>query len=104
MMCRSIVETYSGNVQPPPSNIEILIITTFLAGVTQLTIGILRLGNLSLLFSDNFLSAFTVACSILIVNSQLATSLGINFDVDENADLGIPSETINVRLIINIHN
>ncbi|KAI2802189.1 hypothetical protein BLOT_010382 [Blomia tropicalis] len=103
MMCRSIVETYSGNVQPPPSNIEILIITTFLAGVTQLTIGILRLGNLSLLFSDNFLSAFTVACSILIVNSQLATSLGINFDVDENADLGIPSETINTYISIIKH-
>lgn len=97
MMCRNVITNFSGSgFDKPPNGIEILITLCFMTGCIQFIIGIFRLGNLSLLFSDNFLSAFTVACSILIVNSQIPPTLGINFPIDENADLGIPSDCLNV--------
>ncbi len=95
-MCRNVITNFSGNFEYPPIGIDILVTLCFMTGIIQFVIGILRLGNLSLLFSDNFLSAFTVACSILIVNSQIPPTIGIDFAIDENANLPVQSDCLNV--------
>ena len=94
-MCRNVIKNYNG---PEATNIEILITLCFMTGVLQFVLGFFRLGNLSLLFSDNFLCAFSVGCSVLIFNSQMAATLGISYSSDENNYLGIPSDCINVSI------
>lgn len=103
MMCRNVITNFSGNFEKPPGGIEILVTLCFMTGIIQFVIGILRLGNLSLLFSDNFLSAFTVACSILIVNSQIPPTIGIDFAIDENANLPVQSDCLNSWISIVRH-
>lgn len=54
-----------------PTNIEILTCVCFICGIIHITMSLMRLGVLSLMFSDQLVSSFTTASAIHVVTSQL---------------------------------
>lgn len=54
-----------------PSNIEILTCICILVGLIQIAMSILRLGILSLMFSDQLVSSFTAASAFHVITSQV---------------------------------
>lgn len=54
-----------------PSNIEILTCVCLFVGLIQITMALMRLGHLSLMFSDQLVSSFTCAAAIHVVTSQV---------------------------------
>ena len=61
-----------------PSNIEILTSICIFVGLIQMIMSLMRLGILSLMFSDQLVSSFTTASAVHVVTSQL----GGLFDLD----------------------
>lgn len=60
-----------------PTNIEILTCVCLLCGLIHITMSLMRLGVLSLMFSDQLVSSFTTASAIHVITSQLCGLLDL---------------------------
>lgn len=72
-----------------PTNIEILTTVCLLVGAIQVGMALLRLGILSLMFSDQLVSSFTVGSACLVVTSQLGPVLDIDLPASPDRILKI---------------
>lgn len=61
-----------------PTNIEILTTVCLLVGIIQVAMALFRLGIVSLMFSEQFVSAFTVASALHVITSQLGPVLDLD--------------------------
>uniref|UniRef100_A0A6G1SPZ8 Prestin n=1 Tax=Aceria tosichella TaxID=561515 RepID=A0A6G1SPZ8_9ACAR len=68
----SLLDLAADSMPALPSNIEILSCVCIVCGLIHVTMSLLRLGILSLMFSDQLVSSFTTAGAIHVLTSQLA--------------------------------
>ncbi|XP_076363031.1 prestin-like isoform X2 [Tachypleus tridentatus] len=67
----------SGDPFCPPTNLEVVVSLCLITGLFQIVMGILHLGSLTVVFSDQFVSGFCTGTSVLVVVSQLKYLFGI---------------------------
>ncbi|HMB69601.1 MAG TPA: SulP family inorganic anion transporter [bacterium] len=63
--------------------LEIVLLITFLAGLVQLALGMLRLGGLVRYVSNSVMVGFTAGAGVLIATNQLKNILGLDIPADE---------------------
>lgn len=69
--------TMSENLEAAgPTNLEVLTAVCLLCGLIQISMGILRLGSLSLILSEHLVSSFSTALAFYVATSQLTYILG----------------------------
>lgn len=78
------VNFFLSNLQPvdrlpwPPTPIEVLTSLSLLIGLIMIVMGVLNLGVLSLVLSDQLITSFSSGAAIHVATSQIASVFGID--------------------------
>ena len=64
-------------VHPDASRIQVMTTVCLMTGLWQILLGIIGIGSVSLIFSDQLISGFSASAAITVVMSQVPTALGI---------------------------
>lgn len=70
------------------------VLMSFLAGVVQLVLGLLKLGVLANFLAQPVVSGFATASGVMITISQLPSALGVKAKVDQSSTYGIAATVV----------
>jgi len=79
----------SPSAEVPLTNLEVLNSACLLTGVMMTIMGFMHLGVLSLILSDQLVSAFSCGSAIHVATSQLANLFGITMKDTESGPLNV---------------
>ncbi|UXI22351.1 hypothetical protein NH340_JMT08294 [Sarcoptes scabiei] len=96
--------TFASISKPSFTEIEILTSLCLLVGFIQFTMGLLRLGVISILLSDTMISAFITGCSLHVFTSQVFSLFDISPSIGDEYQLPLPFDLINswIRFVLRL--
>lgn len=97
ILCGGVIDKIDSTNDHGLNNIDFLAVFTLLIGTIQTLVGFFRFGLFSMIFSDNFLVAFNMGCSVVIFSTQLPTALGIEMDKQLLKEYSKYPSTLKVR-------